>query len=402
LLRNAATALSALILPFSDAASLIASLESQLANMVSANAVESLKQKHTEELQGLRAQAARVQELETELAKVRGAESSLRLEFDHQLAKEQEVLSAKHASEVDELRRSLESKVENRGAQITKLEASRKLDSEQHDTKICVWRARDRKLQFGLLGLEHALCGIFPFLFPSSCSFTSSPHSLIAPTKAFPDSNRAAAAALKEYRTEQKIVPSSDPKAQLSSGELMALVKGWLHPVTKLGGDLHRAIVSVFETLWPGRAVPDEVQALLKWILLASNQVDVWKEYAARASAEQALEFVLSWYPGINLDQLENLREGGLAGLDKAKFRQRACAIAECAETDVLFDAGDSDESLDSMDFEEPSSTEEPQKAPEDLADNSIPPSPSGDDFVLAARTGNAAPLEPAGSPSAP
>jgi hypothetical protein len=148
--------------------------------------------------------------------------------------------------------------------------------------------------------------------------------------------------------------------------------------------------------------VPDEVQALLKWILLASNRVDVWKESAARAGAVQALEFMLSWYPGINLDQLENLREGGSAGLDKAKLRQRACAIVECAETDVLFDAGDSDESLDGVDFEEPSSAEEPQKAPEDLADNSIPPSPSGDDFVFAARTGDAAPLDPAGSPSAP
>jgi hypothetical protein len=68
----------------------------------------------------------------------------------------------------------------------------------------------------------------------------------------------------------------------------------------------------------------------------------------------------------------------------------------------VLFDAGDSDESLGGMDFEEPSSAEEPQKAPEDSIDNSIPPSPSGNDFVLAARTGGAGPLEPAGSSSAP
>jgi hypothetical protein len=148
--------------------------------------------------------------------------------------------------------------------------------------------------------------------------------------------------------------------------------------------------------------VPDEVQALLKWIPLASNRVNVWKESAARAGAEQALEFMLSWYSGVNLDQLEKLREGGSVGLNKAKLRQRACAIAECADTDVLFDIGDSDESLDGVDFEEPSSTEEPQKAPEDLADNSIPPSPSSDDFILAARTSDAAPLDPAGSPMAP
>jgi hypothetical protein len=114
------------------------------------------------------------------------------------------------------------------------------------------------------------------------------------------------------------------------------------------------------------------------------------------------LEFVLLWYPGVSLDQLEHLHEGGLAGLDKTKLCQRARAIAECADTDVLFDAGDSDESLDDADFREPSSAEVPQKALEDLADSSIPPSPSGDDFVLAARTGDAAPLDPAGSPMDP
>jgi hypothetical protein len=91
-----------------------------------------------------------------------------------------------------------------------------------------------------------------------------------------------------------------------------------------------------------------------------------------------------------------------LAALDEAKLCQHARAIAECANTSVLFDAGESDESLDNADFEEPNSAEAPQKAPEDPTDNSIPPSPSGDDFVLAARTGNAALLEPAGSPSAP
>jgi hypothetical protein len=91
------------------------------------------------------------------------------------------------------------------------------------------------------------------------------------------------AAALEEYRAEQKIVPSSDPKAQLSSGELMASIKGRLHPVARLGGDLRQAVVSVFKALWPRRAVPDEVQTLLKWIPLASNRVDIWKESAAQA-----------------------------------------------------------------------------------------------------------------------
>jgi hypothetical protein len=269
---------------------------------VSANAVESLKQKHMEELQDLRTQAAWAQELEMELMKARGEESSLRLEFDHQLAEERGILSAKYDSEVDELRASLESKVEGRDAEINELKALQKLDNERHDKEISVWHARDRKLQSVLLGLEHALHDKLVPLFPSFCSFMPFPHSLIVLAKALPDFDRAAAAALEEYRVEQEIVPSSDPKAQLSSGELMASFKGRLHPVAKLGGDLCQAIVSVFRILWPGRAVPDKVQALLKWIPLASNWVDVWKEFAARAGTEQALEFVLSWYPGVNLD----------------------------------------------------------------------------------------------------
>jgi hypothetical protein len=172
--------------------------------------------------------------------------------------------------------------------------------------------------------------------------------------------------------------------------------------VAKLGGELHQAVTTVFKDLWPRRAVPGDIETLLRWNPLVSNRVDVWKESSAQAGAVQALEFVLSWYLGVSLDQLEHLREGGLAALNEAKLRQHARAIAECANTNVLFDAGESDESLDDVDFEEPSSTEAPQKALEDIAENSIPPSPSGDDFVLATRTGDAAPLEPAGLPSAP
>jgi hypothetical protein len=148
--------------------------------------------------------------------------------------------------------------------------------------------------------------------------------------------------------------------------------------------------------------VPDDIKTLLKWIPLVSNRVDVWKESAAQACAAEALSFVLSWYSGVNLDQLEYLPEGGLVGLDEAKLHWRARTIAECTDTSELYDAGESDESLDNVDIEEPGSAEVHQKASEDPANSSIPPSPSGDDFVLVARTSDAALLESAGSPIAP
>jgi hypothetical protein len=72
------------LLQFSSlgAASLISRLESQLADSVPASEIGLLKKKHVEELKGLQTQAARAQELETELVKVREVESKLWLEFD--------------------------------------------------------------------------------------------------------------------------------------------------------------------------------------------------------------------------------------------------------------------------------------------------------------------------------
>jgi hypothetical protein len=164
--------------------------------------------------------------VKAELAKAREAESSLRLEFDRQLAEEKRILSVEFDNKVNELRMTLGSEVESRGTQIDELETLQRLDSECHDNEIGVWHARDCKVQSGLLGLEEALRGILPFLLLISCSFMPPPHSLITLVGAFPDSNETAAAALKEYRAEQKIVPSSDPKAELSLGELVALAKG--------------------------------------------------------------------------------------------------------------------------------------------------------------------------------
>jgi hypothetical protein len=57
------------------------------------------------------------------------------------LAKEQEILTVKYESEVDELRASLGTKVESRDAKIDELETLRRIDGEQHDNKLGLWRA---------------------------------------------------------------------------------------------------------------------------------------------------------------------------------------------------------------------------------------------------------------------
>jgi hypothetical protein len=105
--------------------------------------------------------------------------------------------------------------------------------------------------------------------------FQAVSHFLAALAGAFPDSDEAATAALEKYRAEQKIVPYGDPEAKFSPEEPMALVKGRLHLVAKLGGELCQAVTSMFKDLWPGRAVPGDIETLLRWILLVSNRVDI-------------------------------------------------------------------------------------------------------------------------------
>jgi hypothetical protein len=240
--------------------------------------------------------------LETELAKAQEAESKLRLEFDQRLAKEKEILTAKYDTEVDELRTSQGVEIEKCDVEICKLVALRGLDDDKHAAELSIWRARDRKLHAGLQGLEHALRGAFPSPLLCFCSFVPFPLSFAALAEAFSDSDQDAAAAVEKYRAKYHIVRCEDPKAELSAEELMASIKGRLKPMAKLGSKLRQAVASVFQGLWHGWAVPDNVGVLLQWISLVSNRVDVWKESAAQAGAEQALSFVLSWYQGISLD----------------------------------------------------------------------------------------------------
>jgi hypothetical protein len=74
----------------------------------------------------------------------------------------------------------------------------------------------------------------------------------------------------------------------------------------------------------------------------------------------------------------------------------------ECANTDELFDVGESDgdEAIDGMDFKVPGFAEASQKTVKDITDSSVPPSANGKDFVLAARTTDSAPPKPVDAPT--
>jgi hypothetical protein len=81
----------------------------------------------------------------------------------------------------------------------------------------------------------------------------------------------------------------------------------------------------IFEVLWPEVAVPTSLAT-------APGCVEEWRASAARAGAEMALSFMLSWYDEIQLGQLETRRARAI--LPAAELRARACVIASYADTE--------------------------------------------------------------------
>jgi hypothetical protein len=69
---------------------------------------------------------------------------------------------------------------------------------------------------------------------------------LVALAEAFPSSTKDVVAAVEECRAEYHIICHENPKAELSSEELMASMKGRLKPAAKLGNELRQAIASIF------------------------------------------------------------------------------------------------------------------------------------------------------------
>jgi hypothetical protein len=133
------------------------------------------------------------------------------------LAKEKEILAEKYATEVDELRALQNTENEKHDAEVRELADLRKSDRDRHATDLGVWRTWDRKFH-----------GASPLPLFHFCSFVLSPFSLVALVEAFPDSAGDAAAAVEECRAEYHIVRHENPKAELSSEDLMASIKGWL------------------------------------------------------------------------------------------------------------------------------------------------------------------------------
>ena len=66
----------------------------------------------------------------------------------------------------------------------------------------------------------------------------------------------------------------------------------------------------VFKALWPEDDTPNTMEEIADLLMDVEERLCEWRESAARAGADEALSFVLSWYEGIKLECLQSLRSG--------------------------------------------------------------------------------------------
>ena len=137
-----------------------------------------------------------------------------------------------------------------------------------------------------------------------------------------------------------------------------------------LGTDLPLAAIAAFRALWPDEEVPESVAELSKWVKAAEARLSEWRDSAGRIGIFKALQVVLSWYDGINPDDLGSIRANSEYYKDdaaKKRLEEAACKLLDFAGVHAEF-------------FEDVNEREEPEDADVDNAEDGAGGSGTGDD----------------------
>ena len=83
-----------------------------------------------------------------------------------------------------------------------------------------------------------------------------------------------------------------------------------ISPLNTLGTEVLIAGLKVYRLLWPDAPSVRRISDLGAILGGAEARFHAWRSSSARAGADQALQFVLSWYETIKLDKVRALRKG--------------------------------------------------------------------------------------------
>jgi hypothetical protein len=149
---------------------------------------------------------------------------------------------------------------------------------------------------------------------------------------AFPEAQQAALEVASKAREACWLATGEESSENFSMEDHLAAMAAQVEPITMLGYELRQAAEELYRLLWPMETLPGDLANLVKWLENAPDCLLDWKESVARAGADMALSFVLSWYEDMDLDRLESRRadvEGELSVETKTCRLARAYAIAD-------------------------------------------------------------------------
>ena len=116
----------------------------------------------------------------------------------------------------------------------------------------------------------------------------------------------------------------------------LTAVRARIDPLNTISTDILNADIKVYQLLWPDSPRPFSIAELARCLLSVEEKLREWRSSSARAGADQALTFVLSWYETININTVRSLRDKSMWTSDPMKIQDRQAAadfMAGYAET---------------------------------------------------------------------
>ena len=109
-----------------------------------------------------------------------------------------------------------------------------------------------------------------------------------------------------------------------------------IKPLHVLGVDLVNAAIRARSILWPDADLSPHMSDLASDLRGTEDRLRAWRHSSARAGADEALGWALSWYEGMDLGLLVRRRQGSRWTEDPEhvqRRQERAFEIAKYAET---------------------------------------------------------------------
>jgi hypothetical protein len=127
----------------------------------------------------------------------------------------------------------------------------------------------------------------------------------------FPETQGTADEAVRDLRSTQADAGAGlDPHAAWTFPEIIHAAEARLRVMSVQMARLSEAGTAMTAALWPGAVAPDSFTRLARWLESGPARLQAWRISAARAGADLALRFVMSWYPELALDRLVAQRAG--------------------------------------------------------------------------------------------